>query len=99
MNFKFPSSSGIISPKSSCVVYTGILVIRFPFPTGSTAFSGRRILPERCLEMVNERGMEVDYITIHYWVQEYSLELDKRFRAHLRPTNNLWWVDETYIAR
>lgn len=43
--------------------------------------------------------MEVDYITIHHWVQEYSLELDKRFRAHLRPTNDSWWVDETYIAR
>ena len=49
--------------------------------------------------MVNERGMEVDYITIHHWVQEYSLEFDKRFRVHLRPTNDLWWVDETYIAR
>ncbi|WP_146134053.1 IS6 family transposase [Chlorogloea sp. CCALA 695] len=99
MNSKSPSSSGSISPKSSCVVYTG-LVIRFPFPTSSTAFSGRRILPERCLEMVNERGMEVDYITIPHWVQEYSLELNKRFMAHLRSsTNDSWWVDETYIAR
>lgn len=48
-------------------------------------------------EMVNERGMEVDHTTIHRWVQEYSPEIDKRFRPHLRPTNDSWRVDETYI--
>ncbi len=31
------------------------------------------------------------------WVQEYSPEIDKRFRSHLRPTNDSWQVDETYI--
>ena len=47
--------------------------------------------------MVNERGMEVDHTTIYRWVQEYSPEIDKRFRSHLRPTNDSWRVDETYI--
>jgi transposase-like protein len=47
--------------------------------------------------MVNERGMEVDHTTIYRWVQEYSPEIDKRFRPHLRPTNDSWRVDETYI--
>ncbi len=48
-------------------------------------------------EMVNERGMEVDHTTIYRWVQEYSPEIDKRFRPYLRSTNDSWRVDETYI--
>ncbi len=37
---------------------------------------------------------------LHYvccWVQDYSPETDKRLRSHLRPTNDSWQVDETYI--
>ncbi len=30
-------------------------------------------------------------------MQEYSPEIDQRFRSHLRPTNDSWRVDETYI--
>ncbi len=48
-------------------------------------------------EMVNERGMEVDHTTIYRWVQEYSPEIDKRSRLYLKPTNDSWRVDETYI--
>ena len=47
--------------------------------------------------MVNERGIEVNYITVYRWVQEYSPEIDKRFRSHLRPINDSWRVDQTYI--
>ena len=31
------------------------------------------------------------------WVQKYAPELDKRCRPHLKPTNDSWRVDETYI--
>jgi transposase-like protein len=41
--------------------------------------------------------MEVDHTTIYRWVQEYSPEIDKRFRPYLRSTNDSWRVDETYI--
>ncbi len=47
--------------------------------------------------MVNERGLEVHHTTVFRWVQEYSPEIDKRCRPHLRPTNDSWRVDETYI--
>jgi len=30
-------------------------------------------------------------------VLEYAPELDKRIRPHLKPTNDSWRVDETYI--
>ena len=48
-------------------------------------------------EMVNERGLDVHHTTVFRWVQEYSPEIDKRFRSHLRLTNDSVRVDETYI--
>ena len=48
-------------------------------------------------EMMAERGIEVDHSTINRWVLKYAPELDKRIRPHLRPTNDSWRVDETYI--
>ncbi|MBE9033521.1 IS6 family transposase, partial [filamentous cyanobacterium LEGE 11480] len=48
-------------------------------------------------EMMRERGLKVDHTTIFRWVQAYSSELDKRARPYLRPTNDSWRVDETYV--
>lgn len=44
-----------------------------------------------------ERGVEVDHSTLYRWVQKYAPELDKRCRPHLKPTNDSWRVDETYV--
>ncbi len=44
-----------------------------------------------------ERGVEVDHTMIYRWVQHYGLEIDRRCRPHLHPTNDSWRVDETYI--
>ena len=48
-------------------------------------------------EMMLERGIEVNHTTIYRWVQAYSPELDKRSRRYLKPTNDSWRTDETYI--
>ena len=48
-------------------------------------------------EMMAERGVKVDHTTIMRWVHQYSPEIEKRVRRHLRPTNGSWRVDETYI--
>ena len=48
-------------------------------------------------EMMMERGLTVNHSTVYRWVQAYAPELDKRCRSHLRPTNDSWRVDETYI--
>ena len=48
-------------------------------------------------EMMVERGVEVDHTTIMRWVHQYSPEIEKKIRKHLRPTNDSWRVDETYI--
>ena len=47
--------------------------------------------------MVLERGVKVDHTTIYRWVQAYSPELDKRCRPYLKPTNDSWRIDETYV--
>jgi transposase-like protein len=47
--------------------------------------------------MVSERGLDVHHVTVFRWVQEYGPEIDKRCRPYLRPTNDSWRVDETYI--
>ena len=48
-------------------------------------------------EMMRDRRVEVDHSTLSRWVQKYGPELDKRCRPQLKPTNDLWRVDETYI--
>ncbi len=46
---------------------------------------------------MQERGVAVDHSTLNRWVLKYAPELDKRIRRHLKPTNDSWRVDETYI--
>lgn len=48
-------------------------------------------------EMMVERGLSLDHITIYRWVQQYAPEIDMRSRPHLRQTNDSWRVNETYV--
>jgi len=48
-------------------------------------------------EMMQERGLSLDHTTIYRWGQAYAPELEKRIRPHLRPTNDSYRVDETYV--
>jgi IS6 family transposase len=47
--------------------------------------------------MMAERGVKVDHTTIMRWVHQYSPEIEKKVRRYLRPTNDSWRMDETYI--
>ena len=47
--------------------------------------------------MMIERGIQVDHSTIMRWVHQYSSEIKKKIRRHLRLANYSWRVDETYI--
>ena len=44
-----------------------------------------------------ERGLSIDHSTIARWVGRYAPELDERIRPYLRPTNDSWRMDETYV--
>jgi len=48
-------------------------------------------------EIMAERGIKVDHTTIMRWVHEYSPEIEKKVRRYLKPTNDSWRMDETYI--
>jgi transposase-like protein len=48
-------------------------------------------------EMMAERNLIVDHVTIWRWVQRYAPELHRRCRPALRITNRSWRVDETYL--
>lgn len=48
-------------------------------------------------EMMVERGLLVDHITVYRWVQAYSPEIEKRCRSYLSQSNDYWRVNETYI--
>ena len=47
-------------------------------------------------EMMAERNLTVDHVTIWRWVQRYAPELNRRCRRELRMTNRSWRVDEPY---
>src|SRR6202035_4879614 len=48
-------------------------------------------------ELLAERGLRADHVTVWRWVQRYAPEIQRRLRPRLRPTNDSWRVDETYI--
>jgi IS6 family transposase len=49
------------------------------------------------VEMMSERGLKISHTTIMRWVHEFGPEIDKRIRSYLKPSNDSWRTDETYI--
>jgi transposase-like protein len=49
-------------------------------------------------EIMAERNLSVDHVTIWRWVQRYAPELNRRCRPELRKANRSWRVDETYCG-
>jgi hypothetical protein len=48
-------------------------------------------------ELLAERGLHADHVTVWRWVQRYAPEMERCLRSKLKPTNDSWRVDETYI--
>ena len=48
-------------------------------------------------EIMAERNVDVNHVTIWRWIQRYAPELSRRCRRELRRTNGSWRVDETYL--
>jgi len=49
------------------------------------------------VEMMHERGLNLTHTTIMRWVHQYSPIIDERVRKHIKPTNDSWRMDETYL--
>src|SRR5258708_17099490 len=48
-------------------------------------------------ELLVERGLRADHVTVWRWVQRYAPELERRLRRHLKPTNDSWRGGETDV--
>jgi IS6 family transposase len=48
-------------------------------------------------EIMAERNLCVDHVTIGRWVEPYASVLNQRVRRELRRPNRSWRVDETYV--
>ena len=48
-------------------------------------------------ELLAERGLHADHVTVWRWVQRYAPEMERRLRSKLKPTNDRWRVDEMYV--
>jgi len=48
-------------------------------------------------ELLAERGIEVDHVTIFRWVQRFAPEFAEAARARQHVIGDRWHVDETYL--
>ena len=49
------------------------------------------------VEMMQERGLNITHTTIMRWVHQYSSVICEKLKKHLKPTNDSWRMDETYL--
>jgi hypothetical protein len=48
-------------------------------------------------ELLTERGVEVDHVTIYRWVQRFTPQLAEAARPCRHAVGDRWWADETYV--
>ena len=48
-------------------------------------------------ELLAERGVEVDHVTVYRWVQRFAPEFAEAARARQHVIGDRWRVDETYL--
>jgi IS6 family transposase len=48
-------------------------------------------------ELLAERGIEVDHVSIYRWVQRFAPEFAEAARARQHVLGDRWHVDETYL--
>jgi transposase, IS6 family len=48
-------------------------------------------------ELLAERGIEVDHVTVFRWVQRFTSLLADAARPCRRAVGDRWFVDETYV--
>ena len=48
-------------------------------------------------ELLAERGVEVDHVSIYRWVQRFAPEFAEAARARRHVAGDRWHVDETYV--
>src|ERR1700746_285709 len=44
-------------------------------------------------DLLAERGLHADHVTVWRWVQRYAPDMERRLRSRLKPTTDSWRVD------
>src|SRR4029077_18522056 len=83
LRFAVYSSGGNLGRGASCWQWGGFFA--FPFRTVTSR------------ELLAERGLGADHVIVWRWIQRYGPEMEQRLRRRLKPTNDSWRVDETYV--
>ena len=84
-----------------------------PTVQAPSAFTGFRFPPEvillavrwylryglsyRVRSLINERGIDVDHVTLFRWVQRFTPQLIDAARPRRHAVGDRWFVDETYV--
>src|SRR6201984_1024028 len=79
LRFAVYSSGGNSSRKSSSWRWVGICAFSLSYRDVE--------------ELLAERGLHADHVTVWRWVQRYAPEMERRLRSELKPTNDSWRVD------
>jgi len=48
-------------------------------------------------ELLTERGVQVDHVTVYRWVLRFTPQLAEAARPCRHVVGDRWWVDETYV--
>ena len=54
-------------------------------------------LSYRVRSLINERGIDVDHVTLYRWVQRFTPRLNDAARPNRHAVGDHWFVDETYV--
>lgn len=73
-----------------------------PVPAGGDRCRGALVSALRCYlrdveELLAERGIAVDHVTIYRWVQTFTCEFINAARPARHVASGRWFVDETYV--
>jgi IS6 family transposase len=87
----------LVTSSASASAFAG-----FRFPREVISVAVRRYLryglPYRDVEeLLAERGVDVDHVTVYRWVQRFTLEFVSAARPRRHCPGDRWFVDETYV--
>jgi DDE domain len=91
-----------ITPASACPTSAPVSLLRVPVPArghhpgGPLVPALRPLLPD-VEELLAERGVEVDHVSVYRWVQRFAPEFAEAARARQHIIGDRWHVDDTYL--
>ena len=83
----------------TCGSVSAFAGFRFPTEVISVAVPGTAVwlVVRDVAELLAERGVDVDHVTVYRWVQRFTPEFISAARSRRHVPGDRWFVDETYI--